>query len=44
MGEGFNAWYLESLIESAKENEPKPARTASTAPSRICDRGDQRIC
>ena len=25
MGEGFNAWYLERLIESAKENEPKPA-------------------
>ena len=25
MGEGFNAWYLEWLIESAKENEPKPA-------------------
>lgn len=26
MGEGFNAWYLETLIESAKEQEPKPAR------------------
>jgi hypothetical protein len=25
MGEGFNAWYLEWLIESAKEKEPKPA-------------------
>ena len=25
MGEGFNAWYLEWLIESAKENQPKPA-------------------
>jgi hypothetical protein len=25
MGEGFNAWYLETLIESAKETEPQPA-------------------
>jgi len=25
MGSGFNAWYLEWLIESAKENEPRPA-------------------
>ena len=26
MGEGFNAWYLETLIESAKAKEPEPAR------------------
>ena len=25
MGAGFNAWYLEWLIESAEENEPRPA-------------------
>ena len=25
MGEGFNAWYLETLIESAKETEAQPA-------------------
>ena len=24
-GEGFNAWYLETFIESAKETEPQPA-------------------
>jgi hypothetical protein len=24
MGEGFNAWYLGTLIESAKEDEPQP--------------------
>ena len=25
MGEGFNALYLETFIESAKETEPQPA-------------------
>ncbi len=38
MGEGFNAWYLETLIESAKEPEPQPARPIQLHLRRICDR------
>ena len=25
MGQGFNAWYLETFLESAKETEAQPA-------------------